>query len=81
MGVYRVPYRIYPVVAVTLVSLTDIFTSWLGVLGGISGLAVLAYMALIVHFTRKRDRDVQELRREVAEIKGLLLGTARGGKR
>lgn len=47
---------------------------WLPLVGGISGLLFIIYMALVLHYARKKDHDIQELRREVAEVKGLLLG-------
>jgi hypothetical protein len=47
---------------------------WLPLVGGISGLLLIIYMAVMIYYARKKDHDIQELRREVAEVKGLLLG-------
>lgn len=50
------------------------FNALLAAVGGISGLAVLAYFVIMVYYARQKDRDVQELRREVAQIMGKLDG-------
>lgn len=55
-------------------TLEDTVLNALPLVGGASGLAVLIYMVVMVHFARKKDRDVQELRRDVAELRGLVLG-------
>lgn len=57
--------------------LGETFIGWLPALGGISGAAMLAYMVWMGYYARKKDRDVQELRRDLAEIRGLLLGRKR----
>lgn len=53
------------------------FSGFLALIGGFSGLAVLAYMVGMVYYARKRSADVESLRREVAEVKGILLGRRR----
>ena len=50
----------------------------LPILGGITGVAFLAYMVLMLLYTRKRAADVEALRLEIAEVKGLLLGLGAG---
>ena len=54
-------------------TLDGIIEGWLPLVGGISGLALLVYMVLMVYYNRKKDQDIQALRREVAELRGLLL--------
>lgn len=51
--------------------------SILPLVGGVTGLAMLVYMGLMVYYARKKAADVEALRREIAEVKGLLLGRKR----
>lgn len=52
----------------------DIVNGWLPLLGGITGLAWLVYMIVTLYYHRKKDHDIQSLRRDVAELKGLVVG-------
>lgn len=58
-------------------SLENTIVNALPLVGGASGLALLIYMAVMIHFARKKDVTLQELRLDVAELKGLVLGTSR----
>ena len=57
--------------------LDNMLNSVLVALGGLSGLLLVAYMLIMAFYTRKRSRDVEELRLDVRELKGLLLGLKR----
>ena len=52
----------------------EVLSGWLALVGGVSGLLLLLYMVLMVYYSRKREQAVVELRLELAEIRGLLLG-------
>lgn len=51
--------------------------SLLTAIGGLGGALFLAYMFWMAWYTRKRARDMEELRRDLARIEGLLLGGRR----
>lgn len=53
-------------------TLTELLNGWLPIVGGVSGLCLLLYMVLMVYFARKKDHDIQALRREIAELKGYM---------
>lgn len=55
----------------------SVISSWLPLVGGVSGLAFLIYMTLMVYYSRKKEQEVQALRRDVAELRGLLLARRR----
>lgn len=52
----------------------EVLSGWLALVGGVSGLLLLLYMVLMVYYSRQRERAIVELRLELAEIRGLLLG-------
>jgi hypothetical protein len=54
-----------------------IVQAWIVPLGGLVGVAWLAYMVIMVILTRRREQSVEALRRDVAELRGLLLGRRR----
>lgn len=60
-----------------MVTIETLLENWLPLVGGVSGLSLIIYMVLMLYFSRKKDRDVQELRIQVAELKGLLQGRKR----
>lgn len=67
-------------------TLESAISSGLPLVGGVSGLAVLVYMALMVHYSRKRSQDIVALSLAVAELRGFLFAQnqvshSRGGAR
>ena len=50
------------------------FTSITALFGGLTGLAAIVYAGLMVHFARKKDRDIRELAVALARVEGMLLG-------
>lgn len=49
----------------------------LAAVGGITGAAFIIYMVVMVYYTRKRAADIESVRREIAELRGLLMGRRR----
>ena len=48
--------------------------AWLPLVGGVSGVIFIVYAISMIYFQAKKNREIQELRRELAEVKGILLG-------
>lgn len=48
--------------------------SWLPAVGGIVGLITIVYFALMIHFTRKRDKHLEDIKVQLAELRGMILG-------
>lgn len=59
------------------ITLEGLFTNWLALVGGLSGLLVILYMAGMIYYNRRKDADIQAVRRDIAEVKGILLGRKR----
>lgn len=46
----------------------------LKLVGGLSGAALIIYFSLMIHYARKRELAVQEVKVQLARIEGLILG-------
>ena len=53
----------------------DLLTNWLALIGGISGLIMLGYMIGMLYLSKKKDKDIQDVKVQLAEVKGILLGS------
>lgn len=47
--------------------------AWLPLVGGVSGLLMLCYAGLMLYYNSRKAREIAELRRELGELRGMLL--------
>lgn len=54
--------------------MNDVVSSVLPAVGGAAGLAFLVYMGAMLWYEKKRVEAMEALRRDVRELRGLLIG-------
>lgn len=54
-------------------SFTGVLDGWVALIGGISGLVFMIYAGGMLYFSSKRRQDIEALRLDLAELKGMML--------
>lgn len=54
-------------------SLGDAINGWLPLVGGVTGLVMFVYFGLMVYYNARKSQEIAALRRELGELRGMLL--------